>query len=145
MNPPAAVQRPDAGPASPPRRRRQAPILLGVLAVVAMFAISQLLAAPHFVAHVNVENSTPYDVLVEVSSGRGDGWLPLGTAEQHRSTQFGQVYDVGDDWHFRVWAQGDLAGRFDVTRSQLEHAGWQVEIPRRIGDELAARGVARQP
>jgi hypothetical protein len=145
VNPPAAVQRPDAGPASPPRRRRQAPIIFGALAIVAMFAISHLLATPHYVSQVSFQNSTPYELLVEVSNGHGGGWLPLGTVDRHQSTQFAQVYDVGDDWQFRVWAQGERVGQFRVTQSQLEQSGWRVEIPRRIGDRLAASGVARQP
>ena len=113
MNPPAAVQRPDAGPTSPPRRRRRAPIILGALAVVAMFvdlAIARRAALRR--RRSTFQNPTPYELLVEVSNGHGDGWLPLGTVDRHRSTQFGQVYDIGDNWQFRVWAQGERAGRF---------------------------------
>ena len=145
MNPPAAVHRPDAGPASPPRRASRAPIVLGVFAVVAVFAIAQLLAPPSYVSHLTFQNPTQYELAVEVSNGHGDGWLPLGTVDRRSSTQFEEVYDVGDAWAFRVWAQGAEVGRFRLTRAQLEQSGWRVPIPRRIGDDLSAAGVERQP
>jgi hypothetical protein len=145
VNPPAAVQRPDAGPTSPPRRTHRAPIVLGAVAVVAVFVIAQLLAAPHYVSRLTFQNPTPYELTVEVSNGHGDGWLPLGTIDRRSSTQFGEIYDVGDGWEFRVWAQGAEAGRFRLTRAQLEQSGWRVQVPRQIGDDLTAAGVERQP
>ena len=145
MNPPAAVQRPDAGPTSPPRRTRRGPIVLGVLAVAAVFVIAQLLAPPHYVSRVTFQNSTPYELTVETSGGDGDGWLPIGTIDRRSATQFGEIYDMGDAWEFRVWAQGAEVGRFRLTRAQLEQSGWRVQIPRKIGDVLAGAGVERQP
>ena len=146
MNPPAAVQRPDAGPASPPRRRAGRRSSSACSRSSRSSSIAQLLAAPHYVSRLTFQNPTPYQLLVEVSNGHGDGWLPLGTVDRTASTQFGEVYDVGDDWQFRVWAQGESAGRLPrVTRSQLEQSGWRVQIPREIGDDLVAAGVARQP
>ena len=94
MNPPAAVQRPDAGPASPPRRASRAPIVLGVLAVVAVFAIAQLLATPHYVSRLTFQNPTQYELTIEVSNGHGDGWLPLGTVDRRSSTEFGEIYEA---------------------------------------------------
>ena len=145
MNPPAAVQRPDAGPTSPPLRTHRGPIVLGVLAVVAVFVIAQLLAPPHYVSRVTFQNPTPYELTVEASGAHGDGWLQLGTIDRRSATQVGEVYDVGGTWEFRVWAQGQEAGRFRLTRAQLEQSGWKVQIPRKIGDDLTAAGVARQP
>jgi hypothetical protein len=145
VNPPAAVQRPAAGPASPPRRAPRTSILLGVVAVAGALLISQLLAGPDFVSRVTVDNPTDFGMLVEVSNGRGDGWLPIGSVVRHGSTSFGQVYDVGDVWRFRVWSQTEDGGTFRVTRAQLERTGWHVRIPERVGDALRDAGTHPQP
>jgi len=119
--------------------------VLGVIAVVAVFLIAQLLAPPHYVSRVTFQNSTPYELTIEASGGHGDGWLPLGTIDRRSATPVGEVYDMGATWEFRVWAQGQEAGRFRLTRAQLEQSGWKVQIPRKIGDDLTAAGVERQP
>ena len=145
MNPPAAVQRPAAGPASPPRRAPRTSILFGVLAVAGVLLITQLLAAPHEIARLTVENPTDYSLLVEVSDGHHDGWLPMATIDRHATTNVEQLYDVGDTWRFRVWAQTADAGTFLLTRKQLERADWRVQIPHRVGNALRAAGVEPQP
>ena len=122
-----------------------APIVLGVLAVAALLVVSQLLAGPSYVKRLTFQNSTPYQLMVEASDGRGDGWINLGTIDRNGSTDFGDVYDVGSTWRFRVWAQGKSAGTFRVSRDRLEQSGWRVQIPRQIGDQLVADGIARQP
>jgi hypothetical protein len=145
VNPPAAVQRPAAGPASLHRRRPRTPIVLGALAIVAALLISQLLASPHYVSRITVDNPSNYEMLVEASNGRGDGWLSLGTADHRGPTEFEQVYDIGDVWKFRVSAQGQDLGTFQRTRAQLEQAHWHVALPHRMGDALQAAGVPPQP
>ena len=144
MTPPAAVQRPSAGPASPQLRSRRTPLLLTVLALAGVLLVTQLLASPHFVSHITFDNPTPYNLSVEVSNGT-DGWLPLGSLEPRGATSVGQVYDIGDIWLVRVSAQGETVGQFRVTRSRLEHSNWHVAIPRHMGDDLEAAGVPRQP
>jgi len=144
VTPPAAVQRPSAGPASPQLRPRRTPILLTVLAVAGVLLVSQLLASPHFVPRLTFDNPTPYQLSVEVA-GEHDGWLPLGSIERGQSTTVGDVYDVGDVWNVRFFTQGEPAGHLRVTRAQLERSGWHVKIPRRVGDALQASGVERQP
>ena len=145
MNPPAAVQRPEAGPASIARRRSRTPLLLGTLAIAAALLISQLLAAPHFVSKITVDNHSGYGVLVEVSDAHGTSWSPVGTVGRNGSTSFEQVYDVGNVWQFRLTAQTVGLGTVRVSRSQLERAGWHVDLPTRLGDTLRSRAVAPQP
>jgi hypothetical protein len=144
VTPPAAVQRPPAGPTSPQLRSRRTPLLLSVLALAGVLLVSQLLASPHFLSHITFDNPTPYNLSVEVSNG-SDGWLPLGSVEPRRATSVGEIYDIGDVWNVRVSTQGETVGRFRVTRDQLEHANWHVEIPRRIGNDLEAAAVPPQP
>ena len=144
MTPPAAVQRPSAGPTSPQLRTRRTPILLAVLALAGVLLVSQLLAAPHFVSRLTFHNPTRYELLVEVSNGH-DGWLPLGDIEKAQSTTIENVYDLGDVWNVRLFTQGRPAGSFRLTRAQLEQSHWRIEIPRRVGDDLTAAGVATQP
>jgi hypothetical protein len=145
VNPPAAVQRPAAGPASLSRRGSRTPFLLGALAVAGALLISQLLAAPHFVSRITVDNRSGYALLVEVSDAHGDSWLPVGTIDRKGSTSFEQVYDVGDAWQFRLTAQTVGLGTVRVSRSQLERSNWHVEIPKGLGDPLRERAVAAQP
>ncbi len=136
MTPPAAVQRPSAGPASPQLRSRRTPLLLTVLALAGVLLVTQLLASPHFVSHITFDNPTPYNLSVEVSNGT-DGWLPLGSLEPRRATSVGQVYDIGDIWLVRVSAQGETVGQFRVTRKP---AG-ALELARR--DPPPHRGRSR--
>jgi hypothetical protein len=116
-----------------------------VLAAAAVLLISQLLAPPHFVSHVTVDNPTPYQFTVEVSKSTTDGWLPLGTVDRSGATQFGEVYDIGDAWTVRVSTQGEIVGEFRVTRARLEQSHWRLQIPRKMGDDLRAGGVPLQP
>ena len=145
MNPPAAVQRPAAGPASPPRRAPRTTLLFGILAVAGVLLISQLLSAPDPVSRLTIENPTDYGMLVEVSDGHGDGWLPLGTIDRHGSTTFEQIFDNGDVWRFRLSAQSAHGGTFQLRRSQLERSNWRVSIPVRVGDRFRTDGVEPQP
>ena len=145
MNPPAAVQRPAAGPASISRRRSRTPLLLGVLAVAGALLISQLLAAPNFVSRITVDNHSGYALLVEASDGHGTSWLPLGTIDGNGSTSFEQIYDLGNEWQFRLTAQTVGLGTVRISRSQLERSDWHVDIPARLGDTLRARAVSAQP
>jgi len=145
VNPPAAVQRPAAGPASLSHRRSRTPFLLGVLAIAGALLVSQLLAAPNFVPRITVDNHSGYALLVEVSDGQGGSWSPVGTISRNGSTSLEQVYDVGDAWQFRLTAQTVGLGTVRVSRSQLERSDWHVDIPRRLGDTLRARAVAAQP
>ena len=145
MNPPAAVQRPAAGPASLSHRRSRTPFLLGALAIAGALLVSQLLAGPHFVPRITVDNRSGYALLVEVSDRHGDSWLPVGTISRNGSTSFEQVYDVGNEWQFRLTAQTVGIGTVRVTRAQLDRSNWHVEIPSRLGDTLRARAVAAQP
>ena len=144
MNPPAAVQRPSAGPTSPQLRSRRTPVLLVVLAIAGTLLVSQLLASPHFVPRITFQNPTRYELTVEVSNGH-DGWLPLGSVEARRATDIGEVYDVGDTWNVRLFAQSKAVGHFRVTREQLERSNWHLRIPHRFGDDLQAAGVAPPP
>ena len=145
MNPPAAVQRPAAGPASLSHRRSRTPFVLGALAIAGALLISQLLAGPDFVPRITVDNHSGYALLVEVSDGHGASWLPVGTIDRNGSTSFEQVYDVGNEWQFRLTAQTVGLGRVRLSRSQLERSDWHVDIPRRLGDPLRERAVAPQP
>ena len=144
MTPPAAVQRPSAGPTSPQLRSRRTPILLTVLAVAGVLLVSQLLASPHYVGRLTFHNPTDYQLAAEVSDGT-KGWLPLGSLDGRASTSVGEVYDLGDVWNVRLFTQGRPAGHLRLTRAQLERSHWNVQIPRQIGDQLQAAGVVRQP
>jgi hypothetical protein len=145
VNPRAAVQRPAAGPASPPRQRPRTPFVLGAVAVLAVLLISQFLAAPHVVSRVTIDNPGDYGALVEVADAQGHDWFPIGTIERHGSTSFEQVYDVGNTWRFRLSAQTVGLGVIKVSRAQLERSNWHVEIPTRIGDTLRERNIKPQP
>jgi len=121
------------------------PFVLGGLAIAGALLVSQLLAAPHFVPRITVDNRTGYGLLVEVSDGHSSGWSPIATVDRTGATSVEQVYDEGDVWQFRLTAQSVDLGTIRLSRSQLERAGWHVEIPARITDSLRTRDIEPQP
>jgi hypothetical protein len=107
--------------------------------------LATLIPTPHVVERVTFVNPTPYDLMIEVSDGHGDGWLPLGVAESENTTNVGAIYDQGRTWTFRFTAQLKSGGRFTITRPELERINWRVEIPAAVGDRLREAGAPLPP
>jgi hypothetical protein len=46
------------------------------------------------------------------------------------------VIDMHDTWVFRFTHEGVDAGEVEVSRDQLAHNGWKVEVPARVAQQL---------
>ena len=101
-------------------------------------------SGPGFIDQVEIANPTRYPADVDVR-GRTGGWLDLTTAPAGDTREIGAVSDQGEEWTFR-FAYGDHAEvDLTVSRTELADAGWRVEVPRELEDELQAEGVPVPP
>src|SRR5438552_1501575 len=89
----------------PPRQRRYSFewwwVLIAVLAISLLAIVTPFLRGGSFVNHVNVPNSSPFDVDVAVTTAHGDGWMALGTAVNRHTLTIDEVYVQGSVWIFR--------------------------------------------
>jgi hypothetical protein len=126
------------------RRRRTIPTRLIDVVVGALFALAVTAVAvdsPSRTPDITVENSTPYDLTIEVSERDGDDWMGFALVNAHSEIVVGKPIDHGPQWTFRFGA----GGNYTVERSALEAAGWRMRVPDDVGDQLAAAGVAPSP
>ena len=110
-------------------------------AVLAIVLLRPALEPGPFVAGVSFVNSSEYAFDVDVTAAKTDGWMLLGTVADRGKTEVAEVFDQGPTWTFRFVTQGQLAGEVEVSRAELERAGWQLEVPARFADALRADGV----
>lgn len=136
---------------TPTARRTNAPaaavaLFVGVaLVALTIGPLSNFLEGPSLVERITFVNDSEYDVSIDVTASARDGWMSVGTA-QRRSTSFHEkVIDQGGVWIFRFAAQGHTAGELQVTRAELEGAGWTVRIPDSVGEGLRAKGAPPTP
>jgi hypothetical protein len=110
-----------------------------LVAAVALAALAPLLARPDHVDAVQVRNPHEWHATVAVSSP-GVGWVGLGRVTRESDRSFHEVLDQGDRWTFR-FTYGDVEATTDVTRSDLEAAGWSIDVPGALGEAARAEGV----
>ena len=145
MNPPTIVQ-PDAA-----RRARHrlglgvATVVVGLAAVFGLTSLVGLSSGPATVARITFENPTAYALDIEVSSGPGSGWTSAGSVRQKSTAEVTEVIDQGEVWLFRFDSQGSSGGELQLSRAELEAAGWRVSIPAEVGNRLAGAGAPPTP
>ena len=110
------------------------------VAVVAGIGCSEL----SFVEGVTIANPTDYTANVSVKGGADDGWLLLTTIHGGAERTVERVIDQGPRWIFRFSYSGH-AEEVEVSRADLESAGWRVEVPASFESALRARGVTPPP
>ncbi len=114
---------------------------LGVVAVLGLFAaLNQLVQGPDFVDRVRIVNPTTFEFDAQVTNGARDGWVPIEHTEARATTNVEDVVDMGSTWIFRFSRAGEVAGEVRVSRADLEHSGWRVTIPDKLGDVLSNAG-----
>jgi hypothetical protein len=113
-------------------------VLVVVLAVVFIQPQSRL-------DTVTVINPTGYELYVTVSGGEGHTALPIVVVRPGETREVHDVLDPGQHWRIVLRGQGRDAGVFDVTRADLQAAGWRIEVPASAGDALAAQGAPLSP
>jgi hypothetical protein len=97
-----------------------------------------------FVERIVVVNETDYSANVDVR-GNGGAWLGLTTVSPHDSREVGQVIDQGPLWIFRFSYGRQDSVELDISRNELVEAGWRVEVPSELEENLRAEGVTPPP
>ena len=93
---------------------------------------------------VEIVNETSYSAKVEVS-GSDRGWLVLTTVSPRSTIEVNEVIDQGDRWSFRFSYGTQEPVDVEVSRAELAEAGWQVEVPLELEEQLRAEGIVPPP
>jgi hypothetical protein len=117
---------------------RWLPVAAVVLIVLGV--LIPALQSDHFVDHVQVTNNSEFDVTVAVAGAQPDGWTDLGTAVAHQASVIHEVFDEGNVWTFD-FATPAAHARLQLTRDQLDRAGWNVTVPGSLIAQLRASGA----
>jgi hypothetical protein len=125
---------------TPLRSPHQAVGLFLGAAVLAVLIVAPSLAPPSFVPRLAIDNSTPFDINVDVSGGAGGGWIQLGTVARETEGILEEVADPGPTWVFRFSYAGVDGGELTVRRSELRTDGWLVTVPPEVRERLSAAG-----
>jgi hypothetical protein len=118
-----------------------------ITAAIAAYAVMILAACSNvsFIERISIVNGTDYSADVDVSDGRGNGWLGLAVAEPHSTTRIGEVIDQGPIWVFRFDYVGKYHQELKISRKQLRMQHWSVRIPITYGRHLNDLGFAPTP
>jgi hypothetical protein len=117
----------------------------GIAACAALIVLTLLLTLPlarlpEVVPRLTVENSTVYQIDVDVTGAARDGWLDLGTLGRESTRTMEEIVDQGSQWSFRFSHAGAPAGELTVGRGALRSRGWKVTVPPEVTDRLDAAG-----
>lgn len=145
MNGTTTTGRPTGGAQFRVRQAGTAGFAVAGLVVVMLVAIPRFLDSPHLVDRLTVENPTGYDISIDATDHRRQGWVGLGTARRGTTSTFAEILDQGDVWIFRFSAQGEVGGELQVSRQQLERDEWRVRVPTEVGEQLMVVGAPLPP
>jgi hypothetical protein len=115
---------------------------VATVVLIVLVVLIPALQSDHFVDHVQVTNSSEFDVEVAVAGSVPSGWMDLGTASAGRATVIHEVYDQGGVWTFD-FRTPTTHGEVTMTRADLEQAGWNVAVPSALVSQL--RGAHTPP
>jgi hypothetical protein len=130
-------------PALKPAPFRPIAAKFGVLVALAALLAGGLWVTkgPDFVNHVSVTNKTGYDLNVDVTTAKHDGWMPISVATGGATTVTRDVIDQRDTWVFRFSYAGRNAGEISVPRSELAKNGWRIVVPDQVAKNLGDAGI----
>jgi hypothetical protein len=97
-----------------------------------------------FVERVLLVNETEYSANIDVR-GEGGGWLSLSTVSANETREVGDVIDQGPTWTFRFSYGSHDPVEVTVGKQELIDAGWRVEVPEELEENLRAEGVPPPP
>ena len=117
---------------------------VGLSALIATAVAFAFLQSPATVDSVSVSNPSDYNISVQVRGVDG-GWMPLTTVPEHQTKATRDVIDQGDSWTFRFAAQGRSGGQVRIDRTALEAAGWTIQMPDHVIEQLVERGALPPP
>lgn len=122
------------------------------LAALAAVVATALAAVPLWTAFrpadtvdLTVHNPGRREVHLTVRGPDDDAVLPVGRVEPDERYRFHEVLDLGDTWVVAFDSAGVPAGELTLTRDELAHADWTIEVPPAVDQQLADRGVAPSP
>lgn len=113
----------------------------GVAILVVILALVPLLRSPSLVPRVTLANPSVYQVNVEATGAANDGWDDLGAVPRERELTLEGVPDEGRTWTFRFSSGGVTGAEMTISRADLEHDHWRVNIPAGITEPLQDAGL----
>lgn len=126
------------------RKLGSAIVVLGLVLFIAL-RLAETVAGPATIPMLRFENPTLYDLQIEVSDVRGEGWTRVGVARKESTTPILEVVDQGETWAFRFASHGEDGGEVRSARAELVRNRWVVHVSRQVGKQLAARGAPPSP
>jgi hypothetical protein len=119
-------------------------LVAGALAAAVLVQLASIaMETPDYVDRVTIVNETAYGVEVDVRPSADAGRLLLGRAVPGARIDKKIVVDNGDRWIFRFVRAGVDGAEVELTRAQLEGAGWSVSVPESA--ETAFGEAGQQP
>lgn len=118
-----------------PRPRALMLLLVSLLLAAIVVGAAIIPGGRGSIDEVSITNPGEFDVLVEVSGGKGSSWVSLGYVPPTATETIDGVVDQGSTWVFRFTAQGeDVEVR--ASRASLKANGWKVSVPARFIESL---------
>lgn len=94
---------------------------------------------------VTVVNQTEYSTDVTVKSAPSDPSLAIGYVAPETERHFKEVIDQGGTWIFTFDYINRHEEQISMERSELERAGWKVEVPESFAETLREMDVPPPP
>ena len=127
MSPVATTPFPSA--TKPARAYAPGVVIALMMAVLVAVALVPVMGTARHVGVVTFDNPNAAEITVDVSSGRGDGWVGIGPIEDGEAEAVRDVFDAGETWILRFTGPGGAEEDVTVSRDDLEDADWTIQIP----------------
>ncbi|MBW3546588.1 MAG: hypothetical protein KY452_00405 [Actinobacteria bacterium] len=133
---PSVVSRPRPQPLPQAKRRDELLYIALALAALSLVAlVAPALELPPVVPELTVDNPHQWNVSVTVTDADREASLAVGSLGRETTQTFLRTTDQGERWIFSFRYGGIDGGELVLSRTELEEAGWRIEVP----DEFAAR------
>ena len=118
-------------------------LVIAVAALTAWMLNTAVFDDPTFIKRVTIDNSSEYDIHVDVGDSNSPSRVPLGVAGQRCTTSFVEVIDQGPTWVLYFKTQGRDGGQVTVERAQLERDDWVFRSPTRSSNSSGTPALHR--
>lgn len=115
--------------------------LIALAAIIAVLLTTTVTAPPATVDRLTIRNDTPWHLSLTVGTADTSDRTALPIVLAGSTNAVADVLDQGDDWIVEVRVGGVDAATIEVTRGQLQAAGWELVIPDSAARRLEAAGV----
>lgn len=140
---PSVASRPRPQPV-PQARRRDQVLYIGVALVVIglVSLVAPALELPPVVSELTVENPHQWNVSVTVTGADGEGSLAVGSLGRETTQTFDGIIDQGERWIFSFGYGGVDGGDIELSRAELDRAGWEIRVPDAFSHRMRTAGVS---